>query len=147
MEIGLGHLGLVYWIFRLIRHICTHYPTASFAVRCQVSVLVLPFKSGPNATTNSQTSAWLRIFWSFLLFEELVLHPTELWKENQILRFSVAEIFAMALLYLLYSLTDSLTYLLTHGSKLFARNTGRNGWTGQKHKGTMGQWAKGTMGV
>ena len=46
-----------------------------------------------------------------------------------------------------YSLTD----LLTQGSKLFARNTGQNGWTGQKDKGkrdngTMGQWDKGTKG-
>ena len=28
---------------------------------------------------------------------------------------------------------------LTHGSKLLARNTGQNGWTGQKDKGTKGQ--------
>ena len=43
-----------------------------------------------------------------------------------------------------HSLTPWLTHWLTEGSKLFAWNTGRNGWTGRKHK--EGQRDNGTKG-
>ena len=45
----------------------------------------------------------------------------------------------------LFVVVDVFPYSLT-GSKLFARNTGQNGWIGQKDKGKKGKKEKGTMG-